>query len=472
MTIQLVIVVLYILLLFGISLYAKNRASQGSSSFLFAGRTLNTPLVAVNIAGLAIGAASTIGVAENAFQFGLAAGWYNAAWAAGAAAMGLVAAQKYREMECTTIPELFERYYDKKGRVISVIGLIVIQMVITSLQYLAGGAILSSILPDIFSFQGGMITSAIVFVGITLIGGLWSSGLSNIVSVILIYIGVIAGTIMTVGQQGGLSVIAAKLPAGTDWFSPVGGIGLATIIGWIIVMVTQTISAQGPVQIACGASDGKTAKRGFLWGALIILPIGFLCAIMGMAAKVAYPDITATMAMPKIIMSLDPVISGVTLAALWAADVSTACTLLLGAGTLFAQDIYKRFLNQSVADDKFLVVSRTAILIIGVLTLWAAFNAVGIVKTMLIGLSLTTAFTVVFLFTMFAPSLCRRSSAFYTTLAGIITLVVWQIFPESRFFAHPIYLEWLICVVTFLTVAVLDSEKIALSASGPAIQSN
>lgn len=459
MNIQLLIVVLYIVLLFVISFYAKRKASGGSANFLFAGRQLNTSLVAVNIAGLAVGAASTIGVAESAFQSGLAAGWYNAAWAAGAVVMGLTAAGKYRELECTTIPELFERYYDTKGRIISVFGLIIIQLVITSLQYLAGGAILSSLLPDYFSFQGGMITSAIVFVGITLIGGLWSSGLSNVVSVILIYIGVIAGTVMTLNAQGGIGVIAQKLPAGTDWFGPVGGIGLATIIGWFIVMITQSITAQGPVQIACSAIDSRTARNGFLWGAVIIFPVGFLCALMGLVAKVAYPDIKATMALPKIIMSLDPVMSGITLAALWAADVSTACTLLLGAGTLFVQDIYKRFMAPDVSEAKYLVVNRLSILILGLLTLWAAFQALGIVKTLLIGLSLTTAFTVVFLFTLFAPGLCRRSSAFYTTLAGIVALVLWQYVPAVRVFAHPIYMEWVVCVAVFLAVAFIDGEK-------------
>ena len=459
MNIQLLIVVLYIVLLFVISFYAKRKASGGSANFLFAGRQLNTSLVAVNIAGLAVGAASTIGVAESAFQSGLAAGWYNAAWAAGAVVMGLTAAGKYRELECTTIPELFERYYDTKGRIISVFGLIIIQLVITSLQYLAGGAILSSLLPDYFSFQGGMITSAIVFVGITLIGGLWSSGLSNVVSVILIYIGVIAGTVMTLNAQGGIGVIAQKLPAGTDWFGPVGGIGLATIIGWFIVMITQSITAQGPVQIACSAIDSRTARNGFLWGAVIIFPVGFLCALMGLVAKVAYPDIKATMALPKIIMSLDPVMSGITLAALWAADVSTACTLLLGAGTLFVQDIYKRFMAPDVSEAKYLVVNRLSILILGLLTLWAAFQALGIVKTLLIGLSLTTASTVVFLFTLFAPGLCRRSSAFYTTLAGIVALVLWQYVPAVRVFVHPIYMEWVVCVVVFLGVTFIDGEK-------------
>ena len=461
MSIQLGIILLYIALLFGISFYAKRLAANGSTNFLFAGRKMGTGLVAVNVAGLAIGAASTIGVAENAFTVGIAAGWYNAAWSAGALVMGLFAAAKYREMNCTTVPELFERYYDKNSRVIAVLGLIIIQMVITALQYLAGGAILSSLLPDIFSFQGGMIVSAVVFIGITLIGGLWSSGLSNIVSMILIYIGVLAGTYMTVSNQGGISAISAKLPTGTDWFAPVGSLGMAMVVGWFAVMITQTISAQGPVQIACGARDGKAARNGYLWGAIIIFPIGFLCALMGLAAKVAYPGIKATMALPKIIMSLDPFLSGMTLAAMWAADVSTACTLLLGAGTLFSQDIYKRFIDPQIAENKYMLVNRIVILVIGLITLWFAFNAVGILRTLLLGLSLTTAFTVVFLFTIFAPGICRKSSAFYTTLVGMAALAAWQVFPAVRIFAHPIYMEWLVCLITFFLVAVIDKRKIS-----------
>ena len=255
--------------------------------------------------------------------------------------------------------------------------------------------------------------------------------------------------------------MVSQLPAtGLDWMSPFAGLGMATVIGWIVVMVTQAITAQGPVQIACGAKNAATARNGFVWGAVLIFPIGFLCAILGMVAKVAFPEISATMALPKVVMSLDPFTSGITLAALWAADVSTACTILLGAGTLFSQDIYKRFINPKVSDDRFVSVNRITIFVIGIGTLWLAFNAVGILKTMLAGLSLTTAFTVVFLFTVFVPSLCRKSSAFYTTIVGMAGLIIWQFVPALHVLQHPIYFEWLICVATFLTVAVLDKAPI------------
>ena len=311
------------IILFAISFYVKRRASQNPTEYLFAGRQLFYGLVAVSITGMAVGAASTVGVAESATKIGLAAGWrVMRPRAIGAIIMGFVAAGKYRSLNCTTIPELFERSYDKKARIISVIGLSLIMICITSLQYVAGGSILHALMPDIFSMHAGMITSAVVFVGITAIGGLWSSGLSNILSVTVIYLGILYSLVRILLRDGGISGINAALPAADfNWFSPMGGLSFAVLLGWIIVMTTQAITAQGPVQIACGAKNAKAARRGFILGGLLIFPVGFLSAILGLAAKAQFPGINPTMALPQIIMSLDPFSSGMTLAALWAAGM-------------------------------------------------------------------------------------------------------------------------------------------------------
>ncbi|MFA6851353.1 MAG: sodium:solute symporter family protein, partial [Selenomonadaceae bacterium] len=66
MSIQLFIVCLYIAVLFSISFYVKRRADKNPVEYLFAGRKLTATLVAFNVTGLAVGAASTVGVAENA----------------------------------------------------------------------------------------------------------------------------------------------------------------------------------------------------------------------------------------------------------------------------------------------------------------------------------------------------------------------------------------------------------------------
>lgn len=463
MSIPLAIVLTYIVVLFLISFWAEKRSRGGVENYVLAGRKLTTTLVTVSIVGLAIGGASTIGVAEQAYKVGLSAGWYTAAWGIGAICMGLLVAKKYRQLRISTIPELLERFYDKKGMVIGVFCQIIIQLVITSLQYIAGGTILHAMLPDIFSLTTGMLTSAVVFIGITFIGGMWSASLSNILNVLLIYVGIIAATVVIVMQSGGLGSIIAQLPPATPYMSLIDGVGPMGILGWILVLVTVNLSLQSIIQISLGAKDVATAQRGFIIGGIMMLPIGFICALMGIIARVNYPNASAAMALPLMIMSLNPFLSGITLAALWAADISTACNLLLSSATLFSQDIYKQ-VHPEATEKQQLFVTKAAVLVLGALTLLLAMTVSGIIQTIMIGLSLTAAFSVVVLFTLFAPGLCRKNSAFYTIAGGLLTLILWQVVPATRLLPHVIYMEWLVCVIIFLLVYAVDTNPIKAEA--------
>jgi SSS family solute:Na+ symporter len=171
--------------------------------------------------------------------------------------------------------------------------------------------------------------------------------------------------------------------------------------------------------------------------------------------------VSGTLALPKMILSLNPVAAGLTLAALWAADVSTACSLLLGASTLFTQDIYKSFINPGMKEENSIIMNKTFVILIGILTFILALSISGILKAISIGLSLSTAFTIVFLFTVFAPNLCRKSSAFYTTLTGITVLFLWELIPSFRIFPHVIYMEWLSCLCVFFLISLIDKRAIS-----------
>lgn len=460
MNISLMIVIIYIFILFSISFIARRKASKGGESYTLAGRNLTTPLVTCSLVGLAIGGASTIGVAEQAYSVGLSAGWYNVAWGLGAIVMGVVLAGRYREFNVSTVPELFGRFYDRKSRVICVICQIVINLVVVSLQYIAGGAILSSLLPNVFTLKTGMIVSACVFISITFIGGMWSAGLCNLFNVPLKYMGVILCTILAVASRGGIQNLSLQLPHNVPYFSFIRGTGFWVILSWILVMTTQAMSMQGPVQLTFASKDAKTARNGFIIGGLLMIPIGFLCALIGMAARTAFPGVPATLALPKMILSLNPLIAGLTLAALWAADVSSACSILLGSATLFSQDVYKQFINPNADDKKLLMINKLCVCILGIITFVLALSMGGILKAISIGLSLSTAFTITFLFTIFLPKLCRKNSAFFTTLVGIIVLFLWQLVPAVRIFPHVIFMEWMACLSTFLLIAALDKEML------------
>ena len=117
MNIPLLIVILYVLLLFGISIYVSYSQKKDSENFLLYKGKNNAFVVAASIAGLAIGGASTIGIAENAFTVGLLAGWYDTAWAIGAVVSSMLAVRYLRRSQYTTISGLVRDLYGTKTKI-------------------------------------------------------------------------------------------------------------------------------------------------------------------------------------------------------------------------------------------------------------------------------------------------------------------------------------------------------------------
>ena len=129
MNIPLLIVILYVLLLFGISIYVSYSQKKDSENFLLYKGKNNAFVVAASIAGLAIGGgnyrqsyvtvdgASTIGIAENAFTVGLSAGWYDTAWAIGAVVSSMLAVRYLRRSQYTTISGLVRDLYGTKTKI-------------------------------------------------------------------------------------------------------------------------------------------------------------------------------------------------------------------------------------------------------------------------------------------------------------------------------------------------------------------
>jgi SSS family solute:Na+ symporter len=199
---------------------------------------------------------------------------------------------------------------------------------------------------------------------------------------------------------------------------------------------------------------------------LVILPVGFISALIGMAATVLHPGIIPTEALPKTVLSLSPIVAGIVLAGLWAADVSTASALLVGSATLVVGDLIKRFWIPDLSEKGERAVSRIAVLILSVLTYLLAVSVRGILQTLLIGLTLTTAYTLITLATLFWPKICRRSHATWTLLAAMVALAAWLVFPAvPAFFSrlslpHPIYFCWMVSLITFILVAVFDKNRI------------
>lgn len=469
MNVPLIIVICYIIFLMLVSVFSVKLVKKDKAGFLLAGRSWPWYMVAFMLTGLAVGGASTIGAAQRAFENGMGAGFYTVAWGFGAIAMGLFGASRWRKMNVTTIAEMFGQYYTPSARVISVFIQFIIVMATACLQFVAGGALLSSMLPEYFTMFSGSLLTAVVFVLIAFIGGLWAGGLANLINVVIIWVGIVVGTFAAINLAGGQAVILQKLPAGIDYFSLTEGLGLGIILAWFIVFIMVPMSHQAVIQVGFAAKTPKHSKWGYIIGGLLMAPLGFFAAYIGIAAKSMFPDIQSVQALPTIIMQTSPVISGLTLSGLWAADISTGVALLTSSATLLQRDIYEWSLERKgkeINHDKSVWVSRILILTLGVVGFLMALKLTAIIKTLLFVLSLCAPFTIIFLFTVYAPKFCKKQAAFWTVLVGLILAAVWAFVPGfAKMFQgvgliHPVYMEVVITLPLFVILNLLFKDKI------------
>ena len=139
---------------------------------------------------------------------------------------------------------------------------------------------------------------------------------------------------------------------------------------------------------------------------------------------------------------------------------------MLSAGTLFSSDIYKRFINPQCDQARQLLMTRACIIISGILTLGLAMSVSSILGTIMIGLSLTAAFSVIVIVALFFPQYASKAAGFWTLQAGLVLLVLWQLTPAVRIFPNVIYMEWLVCIAAYAIAAIICPAKKAVAVEG------
>ncbi len=143
------------------------------------------------------------------------------------------------------------------------------------------------------------------------------------------------------------------------------------------------------------ARDERTAQRATLLSASAFVPLAFAIILIGMGARVLYPQISPEQAFPQVINGvLSPWLGGLVLAALVAALMSSADTCLLSQGVILTQNITKRFVP-SLSEKKTVLVTRLNIIILGLLALGLAMILKGVITSLLFAYTVFTCGLVV-----------------------------------------------------------------------------
>jgi len=435
-----------------VGIYA-GRQVRNASDFSVGGRKSGAFLIAGTITGTLLGGASTVGTAELAFKFGLAAWWFTLGAGLACLLLGILLAGPLRKSELETVPQFLVRTYGPAaGPVASVFSSAGILLNIIA-QIFAAIALLGSM------FQLDPISAAfitiILIVCYVFFGGVMGTGIVGIVKLVILYGSLIIMGVLAYTKTGGVAGLSRSFPP-FPWFNLFGR-GLSVDLAAGFSVIVGVLSTQTYFQAMFSGIDVKASRCGALLSAVLVLPSGLAGVIVGMYMKLNYPDMLASEALPVFVIKfLPPWLGGIILAVLLITVIGTAAGLTLGISTMLTKDIYKKYVNPQADDRRMLVVSRVVLAAVAGSTI---FFVTGNLKSMILqwsfmsmGLRGATVFLPL-LGAIFFKKFVSPAGGILALVAGPVADLLWKVaFPNG---IDPLYVGLLTSFIVLVIGSIL-----------------
>lgn len=327
--------------------FYHSRRKNTSSDYFLAGHSVGWFAIGATLFATNISSEHFIGLAGSGASTGLAVGCYE--WSAGFCLflLGWLFVPHYLKSGVYTMPEFLERRFSPACRwYLTIISLVAYVFTKISVALFAGGILIREL------FGWDYLTSALILVvatGVyTVAGGLAAVIYTDLFQAFLLVGGAAVLAWIGLDKAGGFEGLRAALPP--DFFHMVKPNDdpvypwMGTIFGTLILGIWYWCTDQVIVQKTLSAKSLGDARKGtFFCAALKILPV-FILVLPGLVAKTLWPsEVTGDNAFPLMVKRLlPPGLSGLMVAALLAALMSSLSSVFNSCSTLITMDIYKK----------------------------------------------------------------------------------------------------------------------------------
>jgi len=377
----------YFLATIGIGLWAAQRV-RNSKDYLVAGRSLPLYMNMAVVFATWFGAETVLSVSATFARDGLGgivADPFGASFCLFFVA--LFFARAFYRMDLLTIGDFYRKRYSKPVEVITSVAITASYLGWTSAQLTALGLVFSVLSGGAIGLNTGIVIGAIIVMGYTIWGGMWSVALTDLFQTVIILIGLTAVAFLVGAMAGGPSkVIAAAAEAGRFEFWPKGGAKewLWFLAAWMTLAI-GSIPQQDVFQRVTSAKDERTAVRGSLFGGLAYLCFAFVPMFIAYSALVIDPaygqlftsedDREIQRILPNLVLERTPMWAQVLFfGALLSAILSTSAGALLAPTALFTENIVRPFAPR-LGDRQFLLLLRIVLVLFTCAALLFALNS-------------------------------------------------------------------------------------------------
>lgn len=346
--IDLIIVALYLVLLIAIGYWVSfiKKKSKDENLFL-AGRSLGWASIGFTMWGTNVGPSMLIASASIGYTTGVVAGnfgWYAFPFIF---LLAMVFAPRYLGARVSTLPEFMgKRFGDATRRILAWYTIITILISWLALTLYSGGVLMSQILN--FPLWLSIVTLVVISAFFAVAGGLKAIAYTNVFQMLLLIAVSLVITIVGVMKVGGPMALYEKTPAHYwNLLLPLQDKNypwLAILLGYPVMGVWFWCTDQSMVQSVLGARTLKQGQLGANFcGWLKILDVA-LFIIPGIVCYILYPQLkNPDEAYMTMVTGLFPAgMTGLVMAVLIAALVSTIDSALNSLSTVFTIDIYAK----------------------------------------------------------------------------------------------------------------------------------
>lgn len=401
-------------------LTARSR-SRTSSEFMVGARRMPAVVVGILLVSEFVGAKSTIGTAQGAFESGMAASWAVLSAAVGFPLFGLLLARKlYNSGEYTISGAIFQRYGRSTQLVVSLIMVYALLLVNVG-NYISGAAAIATVLK--ISLPLAALLIAVVSTFYFALGGMQSLAYVNLWHSSLKYLGVLIVLAVALQLSGGVAPIQAALPA--FYFTWDGTLGASTIVAFFIGNVGAIFSTQYIVQAIASTHSAEAARRATFVAAGLAIPIGLALGLIGVAARYLYPDMQSLYALPIFLQRMHVGLAGLVTVSLVAAIFAGVSTVALAIASLVVRDFYVPFYRPT--PEREFRVTRWLGLGIGFVPLVFVFFAPGLLQLSFFTRALRLSISVVAIIGLYLPFFGGSRGATCGLLAATVTTTVWYL---------------------------------------------
>ena len=428
-TIDYIIIAIYLMGMIGVGVWFAKKHTDFDDFFL-AGRSLTTPLLITTLISTYYGIDVLFGDSQLGFTDGVVA-WFG--YARPTYAFFLIAAfflaQRLKEEDFKSLPDILDKYYGKKTRYVGAITSFIYSLPALSLY---GFGMLGDVILGWEPIMGMLVLGGIALV-YTLTGGFWAVVLTDSIQFLFMCVVLALAVPFAMNFIGGFDKMIDMLEP--SYFDTMGDLSI-----WLIIIYASTglaiLVEPTFYQRIFAAKSYKNVRNALIIGIFIWGSYDWIITIIAMAAKTGVlqgilpTDVAPDAALLTVMVAALPAGAlGLFMAGVLSTEMSTLDSYCLVAGGNVAYDIYRPAIKPDATDEELIKKTRY-----GILLSWILGLAMAVSFDQMLGLwvfmasILISSVMVPILLGLFIPRFRKALAGFLSAGLGLASTVILNIY--------------------------------------------